>query len=42
MVGAATFIITGLVIGSDREACIAGVRRENWFHYLMGTSDRLT
>jgi hypothetical protein len=36
MVGSALFVVTGLLIGSDRDSFLAGVRRENWFHYLLG------
>ena len=34
LAGVAIFALGGLVIGADREKCIAGVRRENLFHYV--------
>ena len=35
-VAAGLFIFTGLVITSERERLLMGVRCENWFHYGMG------
>ena len=32
------FVVNGLLIGSDRHSYLIGVRRENWFHYVLGTS----
>jgi hypothetical protein len=32
------FVVAGLVIGADRHRCLLGVRRENWFHYAIGTA----
>ena len=29
------FAFAGIVIGADRERFLLGVRRENWFHYLI-------
>jgi len=34
----ALFITGGLLVGNDRHRLILGVRRENIFHYIMGTS----
>lgn len=36
--GAALFVLGGLVIGPDRNRCLFGVRRENLFHYCLGTA----
>ena len=36
--GVGLFAFGGLAIGSDREKCIAGIRRENLFHYCLGVS----
>jgi len=36
--GAALFVLGGLVIGSDRHRFVWGVRRENLFHYCLGTA----
>ena len=33
-----TFAFAGIVIGADRHRCLLGVRRENWFHYFLGSS----
>jgi len=32
------FLAGGVVIGADRHRCIGGVRRENVFHYVIGTA----
>ena len=32
------FALAGIVIGADRHKCLLGVRRENWFHYVLGSS----
>jgi len=34
----ATFISAGLLVGADRHRYILGVRRENIFHYILGSS----
>ena len=36
--GVVLFIGGGLVIGADRNRCLFGVRRENLFHYTLGTA----
>jgi hypothetical protein len=38
MGGAALFMFGGLAIGAEREKCLFGVRRENLFHYCLGTA----
>ena len=38
VVGSALFVLGGLAIGSDRNRYICGVRRENLFHYCLGTA----
>jgi len=34
-VGIAVFVIGAVLIGPEREKFLAGVRRENWFHYFI-------
>jgi hypothetical protein len=36
--GVVLFIGGGLAIGADRNRCLFGVRRENLFHYTLGTA----
>ena len=32
------FLIAGIVVGADRHRYLVGVRRENWFHYLIAAA----
>ena len=32
------FLAAALVVGADRHRCILGMRRENWFHYLIAAA----
>jgi len=34
----ALFAVAGIAVKPDRHNCILGVRRENWFHYMLGAS----
>lgn len=34
----ALFAFAGLVVGAERNSCIMGVRRENWFHYCIAAA----
>ena len=36
--GALLFAAAGVAVGADREKFLFGVRRENWFHYMIGTA----
>lgn len=36
--GLGLFAVAGVVVGPERHRCIAGVRRENLFHYGLGTA----
>ena len=38
VVGVLLFVAGGLAIGADRDRYIWGIRRENLFHYVLGTS----
>jgi hypothetical protein len=35
------FAFAGVFVGSDRKRCLLGVRRENWFHYMIGASSAM-
>lgn len=39
--GVALFVVAAVPVGADRHACLFGVRRENWFHYLIGLASLL-
>ena len=32
------FVINGIFIGSDHHDYLFGVRRVNWFHYILGAT----
>ena len=32
------FAVAGVAVGADRNSCILGMRRENWFHYMIAVS----
>lgn len=36
--GVLLFALAGIGVGADRESCLLGVRRENWFHYMIAAS----
>lgn len=36
--GVTLFAATGLVVGNDRHRCLFGIRRENIFHYGLGSA----
>jgi hypothetical protein len=38
MLGVFLFVVGGIVIGPEREKYLMGVRRENLFHYTLGTA----
>ena len=38
VMGVLLFVVGGLAIGADRDRYLWGVRRENLFHYMLGTS----
>lgn len=32
------FLVGSVAIGNDRHSFLLNVRKENWFHYFLGTS----
>ena len=36
--GVLLFALAGVGVGADRESCLLGFRRENWFHYMIAVS----
>ena len=36
--GVLLFALAGVGVGADRESYLFGVRRENWFHYMIAGS----
>jgi hypothetical protein len=34
----ALFAVAGVAVGPDRHSFLIGVRRENWFHYMIGVA----
>ena len=36
--GVLLFAVAGVAVGADRNSCIFGMRRENWFHYMIAVS----
>ena len=41
LIAVGLFAFAGIFIGSDRQRCILGMRRENWFHYCIGLSSAM-
>ena len=41
LAGVALFAIAGVAVGGDRDRCLLGVRRVNWFHYMIGVSSAI-
>lgn len=36
--GITLFAVAGIGVGADRDSYLLGVRRENWFHYMIAVS----
>ena len=41
LIAVGLFAFAGIVIGTDRQRCLLGMRRENWFHYCIGLSSAM-